>query len=151
MKPHLLLAATCLIVVTTAPPALAAAPAGRYTINAGAGTVYDTLTKLTWQQAVPASTYTWANAKTYCTGLNLGGYAVGTWRLPTMVELFGIVDRTTSNPAIDTTAFPSTPAEWFWSSTPYQPSSSSAWHVNFNNGYVNDFDVTVNYRVRCVR
>jgi hypothetical protein len=36
-----------------------------YTDN-GDGTVTDNVTGLMWQQAVPATTYTWANAVAYC-------------------------------------------------------------------------------------
>jgi len=123
------------------------APAGRYTT--ANGTVYDTKTKLTWQQTVASGTYNWAGAKTYCAGLSLNGTG---WRLPTIKELQTIVDDSRTNPAIDTTAFPSTPADWFWSSSPLAGSSSSAWSVYFDFGYSVTSDVSdfSNY-VRCVR
>lgn len=91
-----------------------AAPAGRYTI--ANGTVYDSRTKLTWQQAVSSTTYSGADAVTYCPGLaaQLGGSG---WRLPTIKELVSIVDFSRTAPAIDPTAFPSTPSGRFWSST----------------------------------
>jgi hypothetical protein len=127
--------------------ALADAPPGRYTFLVS-GTVYDTRTKLTWQGAVDASTYTWANATTYCTNLSLQGTG---WRLPTRAELLTLVDPTKSNPAIDQTAFPSTPHEWFWSSSPYVGSAGSAWGVAFNFGFSNYYDTAYAYRVRCVR
>jgi hypothetical protein len=129
--------------------ARADAPAGRYTI--ANGTVYDTKTKLTWQQAVPGTTYTWANAKTYCAGLSLAGTE---WRLPTVKELQTIVDELQTNPAIDATAFPSTPTSRFWSSSPLAGSSSSssyAWHVYFIDGSTYNEDVSKIYAVRCVR
>ena len=83
------LGAIIVAAVVTA-PAWATAPSGRYTITAG--TVYDTKTKLTWQQPGPSATYTWAAAKTYCAGLgsSLGGTG---WRLPTIKELQTIVDN----------------------------------------------------------
>jgi hypothetical protein len=126
--------------------ASANAPAGRYTT--ANGTVYDTRTKLTWQQAVLTDTYTWANAKAYCAGLSLNG--VG-WRLPTVKELQTIVDDSRTNPSIDTTAFPSTPADWFWSSSPLAGSSSDAWYVNFGNGLTSYLAVSHPNYVRCVR
>jgi hypothetical protein len=122
------------------------APAGRYTTSGG--TVYDTKTKLTWQQAVAPGTYTWAGAKTYCAGLNLVGTG---WRLPTIKELQTIVDDSQANPAIDQTAFPSTPADWFWSSSPLAGSSSVAWGVYFNSGDTDYGDVSYTNYVRCVR
>jgi hypothetical protein len=139
------LAAVAVVVALTA-SVDANAPAGRYTTSGG--TVYDTKTKLTWQQAVPPGTYTWAGAKTYCAGLNLGGTG---WRLPTAKELQTIVDDSETSPAIDTTAFPWPPAGWFWSSSPAAYESSKAWGVNFYDGFTNNVDVSVPGSVRCVR
>lgn len=102
--------------VGLAASARANAPVGRYQISNG--TVYDTRTKLTWQQAVqgisPAK-ITWANAKTYCATLSLAGM-VG-WRLPTIKELLSIVDQSLRGPSIDPNAFPSTPSGYFMSSS----------------------------------
>ena len=140
------LAAVALVVVALTASADANAPAGRYTTTGG--TVYDTKTKLTWQQAVAPGTYTWAGAKSYCAGLNLGGTG---WRLPTIKELQTIVDDSQTNPSIDTTAFPSTPADWFWSSSPLAGSSSYAWSVHFYDGVASNFGVSDTYYVRCVR
>jgi hypothetical protein len=122
------------------------APAGRYTI--ANGTVYDTKTKLTWQQAVTSTMYTWAAAKTYCAGLSLAGSG---WRLPTAKELQTIVDESRTNPSIDTTAFPSTPSTYFWSSSLLVGSSSSAWLVPFYYGGAYDYEVSVPGYARCVR
>jgi len=148
MKTHVarFFAVVALATVAFTRSADANAPAGRYTTTGG--TVYDTKTKLTWQQAVAPGTYTWAGAKTYCSGLNLGDTG---WRLPTVKELQTIVDDSQKNPSIDTTAFPSTPADAFWSSSPFA-GSSSVWQVKFDIGdtygtqYIDDLD-----HVRCVR
>jgi len=148
MKAHVprFVAAVAVIVVALTASADANAPAGRYTT--ANGTVYDTKTKLTWQEAVPTGTYTWANAKAYCAGLSLNGTG---WRLPTIKELQTIVDDSQANPSIDTTAFPSTPANWFWSSSPLVGSSSNAWLVYFDYGFTYlNFVSNTNY-VRCVR
>jgi hypothetical protein len=142
--PHFLAAVATVVALTT--PAHANAPAGQYTT--ANGTVYDNRTKLTWQQTVPSTTYTWAGAKTCCAGLNLGGTG---WRLPTVKELQTIVDDSQSSPSIDTTAFLSTSASWFWSSSPMAGSSTNAWGVNFNYGDTGDFAVSNMFNVRCVR
>jgi hypothetical protein len=126
--------------------AYADAPAGRYTITNG--TVYDTKTKLTWQQAVPSTKYAWADAKTYCSGLSLAGTG---WRLPTAKELQTIVDESRMSPSIDPTAFPSTPSDYFWSSSPLAGSSSLAWYVYFSYGNPGSGVVSGAYSVRCVR
>jgi hypothetical protein len=125
----------------------ASAPAGRYTI--ANGTVYDTKTKLTWQQAVPSSTYTQGGAASYCATLGLNG---ATWRLPTMKELLSIVDLSvpTPGPTIDATAFPGTPADYFWSSTPYAGIPGSAWSALFYYGFTYGNDVSNTSYVRCV-
>jgi hypothetical protein len=125
------------------------APAGRYTVTGG--TVYDSKTKLTWQQAVPATTYyTWAAAKTYCGGVGaiLGGTG---WRLPTRNELLTIVDYSRTNPSTDPTAFPSTPVNFFWSSSSLAGSSAYAWSVAFSDGTSSTYDVSFPFNVRCVR
>ena len=128
--------------------ARADAPSGRYSI--AAGVVTDTATGLAWQQGISPSTMTWADAKTYCSSLSLNG---ATWRLPTIKELVTIVDETkTSSPPIDTTAFPNTPSEDFWSSSPFAHVPSDAWAVSFANGYVTGSLVAGStLRARCVQ
>jgi hypothetical protein len=119
-----------------------------YTDN-GDGTVTDNVTGLQWQQAAPATTYTQAAALAYCTGLSLGGHT--DWRLPSYVELFSIVDFGAYNPSINGTVFPGTPADYFWSSTPYAGASGGAWVVFFNFGYAYGFVVSGTGSARCVR
>jgi len=133
------------------PGAWATAPAGRYTISGG--TVYDTKTRLTWQQTLSTTTYTWADAQSYCASLPLAG---GGWRVPSVKELLTLVDFSVApgsgTATIDATAFPNTPATGFWSSTPVAGSSSNAWGVDFHNGGTDSYGVGDNYiYVRCVR
>ena len=127
-----------------------------YTLN-GDGTVTDSTTGLRWQQFPPAdpcsaSACTWSGAIAYCQGLALAGFTAG-WRLPTVNELASIVDYSGSNPnaTIDATAFPGAPASAFWTSTSLSGNPSSAWFVNFANGFVNNGDVSETNAVRCVR
>jgi hypothetical protein len=123
----------------------ATAPAGRYTI--ADGTVYDTQTKLTWQQVIPTSLYTWADAKTYCASLSLNGAG---WRLPGTGEIQTIVDEST-NPSIDGDAFPMTPSEYFWTSSVVVEDPTRAWTAFFTNGSTYSFVMTAEKNVRCVR
>lgn len=58
------------------------------------------------------------------------------WRLPNVKELSSLVDRGQTNPAINTTVFPVTPSEWFWSSSPYVDDANAAWDVSFFSGDV---------------
>jgi Protein of unknown function (DUF1566) len=150
------LGALAIIMVTSPRSVDAAAPAGHYVVTAGSGTdngtVYDTKSKLTWQQTV-SSLYTLADAKAYCAGAgaSLGGAG---WRVPTIKELLSIVDFFSQTAlAIDSNAFPATPPlARFWSSSPLAGSSSYAWTVHFfNGGSTADLDVSFTSLVRCVR
>jgi hypothetical protein len=141
-------------VVGAATPRLAAnAPPGHYTIP-GDGTVYDTKTGLTWQQAVPGQAYSQSGAISYCNG-NTVGLPGGPWRLPNMKELQTIVDESQAGaPAIDQTAFPgvnSAPALFFWTSSPMVGTPSTGWYVRFTDGITGGAAVTQSAAVRCVR
>ena len=139
------------LVIVMASLAHGNAPSGRYTVTGG--TVYDTKTKLTWQQAASPSKSCWECAKNSCASLS------GGWHLPTMKELQTIVDYSRSNPAVDPTAFPSTPGDRFWSSTPAAEYASTAWPkawtVDFYSGGTQSFEVAIEvgyeFYARCVR
>jgi hypothetical protein len=139
-RPRLLVAAF-LVLVSVA--SQAAAPAGRYVF--ATDTVTDTFTGLIWQRNVDVNSYTWSGAQSYCSSLGTG------WRVPNIKELQSIVDVRSYNPAIDTTAFPSAPATWFWSSSPYASDTSYVWVVFFFSGYTAHYSTASNFRVRCVR
>ncbi|MBI5544659.1 MAG: DUF1566 domain-containing protein [Deltaproteobacteria bacterium] len=127
----------------------ASAPAGRYAVSTD--TVYDTATRLTWQRAVSSTTRSWADSKSYCASLSLAGFSSG-WRLPTVSELETLVDRTTYNPAIDSTAFPGTQSEHFWSSSSTDAAGGGdAWQVYFYGGGSDWHSQSNYYFARCVR
>jgi hypothetical protein len=78
------------------------------------------------------------------------------WRLPNVLELSTIVDFAAANPAIDRTAFPSTPATWFMTSTAVYMNGSTVGGADW--GHTVDFTTGLtlngmpNYgSVRCVR
>lgn len=125
-----------------------------YTDN-GDGTVTDNVTHLMWQKAINVNAYTFASAKTYCANTlsNQGLAHHHDWRLPSRIELVSLVsfDVASPGPTIDSSAFPFTPTELFWSSTPFASSPSGAWIVSFGNGNSGFRDVADPYRVRCVR
>jgi len=136
-------------------------PTNRFVVLTG-GMVEDTLTRLVWQQdgsgpragcsGVDGLTCTWAEAKAYCAGLatsKFGGHS--DWRLPTVKELRSIVDYRMASRTIDQTAFPNTPAERFWTSSPYGGSSGYAWDVDFYYGSSDFYGVGHRIWVRCVR
>jgi hypothetical protein len=130
------------------------APPGRYT--ASNGTVYDTKTKLTWQQTAPSTQYTWGSAtstgtaQNYCATLSLNGAG---WRVPTYKELLTLVDLSQPGPgaSIDSTFFPGASTNLFWSATPlYGSSGAYAWVVSFGGGTSQTNSVTVPTNIRCV-
>lgn len=134
------------------------APPGRYTIDEVNGTVYDTLTQLTWQREVPGAPTatgcsgqlcTQAGAVAYCTGLSLAGTG---WRVPTVSELLTIVDPTQLDPAIGPPrAFPDAGSDHLWSSSAYVGLSDRGWAVAFYSGYNFHQATSETNRVRCVR
>jgi len=54
------------------------------------------------------------------------------WRLPNMKELSSIVERSCTQPAINSELFPGANTGQFWTSTP--ASGEEIWAVNFSNG-----------------
>ncbi len=115
------------------------------------GTVRDNVTCLTWQQTPAPQAYTFEAAKSYCANLGLAG---GGWHLPSRVELTSIVDSTRNGPAINTAAFPGTPARFFWTSSPWAVTKQPlrAWIINFYEGLSSNAAYQSGaYNVRCVR
>ena len=96
-----------------------------------------------------ASTYTWQNALQTADGFSYAGYS--DWRLPNKNELESIVEERCVSPAINTTVFPTTPSNRFWSSSPDAYASYDAWHVGFHYGGVFNSYKNSSSRVRLVR
>jgi hypothetical protein len=131
--------------------ARATAPAGRYTI--ANGLVVDNATKLTWQQAAPTNTtFTAAQAKSFCPILTSTFGGTG-WRLPNVKELASLLDRSlAAGPMLDATAFPGSPNNAYWSSTPDAAAPTmTGWTVDFSNGRITRAPLTSSVSVRCVR
>jgi hypothetical protein len=124
--------------------AAADAPVGRYVVTTT--TVYDNQTHLTWERTGTITTaYTYANARAFCASLGTG------WRLPGSTELASLLDMSRLHPAIDPTAFPSTPMNQFWTGTPV--GSTQVFVVDFDRGSVWPWPIasTETNRVRCVQ
>lgn len=122
------------------------APDPRFTYDAS--TVSDQGTGLQWQRDhFPARD--WLAALDTCESLDLAGHT--DWRLPTLKELQTLVDDRRLQPSIDVVAFPDTPSEWFWSSTPIQYPPNEAWATSYTDGYASIHAFTELQLVRCVR
>jgi hypothetical protein len=138
--------------------ARADAPAQRYELRASGLVAYDVRTKLSWQRATAPSTYrTLADAKSYCSQLDLNGSG---FRVPTLRELATIVDTNRTYPAIDPTAFPNTSNELYWSATVTRDATNppNYWGMFFDVGstrMITEDTSTVppppGEHVRCVR
>jgi hypothetical protein len=116
----------------------------------GDGTVTDNVTRLMWQQAVPPVKMLYSAAAITCSDLVLAGH--DDWRLPSLIELISIADLGRSDPAIDVVAFPSTPADSFWSSTGFATSPTTVATVSFARGNTAQKAKTETpFHVRCVR
>jgi len=70
------------------------------------------------------------------------------WRLPTVKELFPLVDQTRYDPAIDIEMFSDTASTSYWTSSPFAWDFDSRWVVDFGDGFVISHDVN---RRACVR
>jgi len=97
----------------------------------GDGTITDNVTGLMWQKS-DGGEMIYANASPYCKSLSLGGFS--DWRLPTSHELFGLNCYDNVNPALNTTIFAKTTAEYWWTSDVRVDEANSVWVVNAGGG-----------------
>lgn len=108
-----------------------------YTINPlsfkdnGNGTVTDNNSQLMWQKT-DGGEMTFDRAKTYADTLTLAGYS--DWRLPTAMELFSLHVFDANNPALNTTIFTKTTAEYWWSSDKQADNTANEWATNAGGG-----------------
>jgi len=112
------------------------------------GTVTDTKTGLMWMKET-IGPMNWNEAIEYCKSLHLA--ELKDWRLPTIQELFSLINFMKSNPAIDDTIFPNTVSSYYWSSTTGADYAVDAWRVYFHNGNVYYSGKYNAYYVRAVR
>lgn len=73
------------------------------------------------------------------------------WRMPTRRELLTLIYVSASIPAVDQSYFPDPPPTPFWTVSSYAPAPSSAWYVDFVDGYSNSADKSSAYAARLVR
>jgi hypothetical protein len=103
-------------------------------INNNNGTITDTVTGLMWQ-ALDGGEMKIENAILYCDTLNLAGYI--NWRLPTAQENFSILNLQNANPAMSTTYFVNTGAEYWWTSERQANDTNKIWCTNAGGGIGN--------------
>ena len=103
-------------------------------IDNGNGTITDTITGLMWQKS-DGGERSFAAALAYADSLSLGGYT--NWRLPLPQEIVSVFNLQKNNPAMDVTFFPSTGAEYWWTSTRQTGDTSKVWCGNAGGGIGN--------------
>ena len=128
----------------------------------GNGTITDNITGLIWQKCSGGqnndstcsgsfSVFDWSSAVTYCSSLTL---ASKTWRLPNVNELQGLVDfGKSSDPFINSIAFPGTGAFVYWTSTLRSGFQDTLAHVVNFSGITRDHTMSKTSQflyVRCV-
>ena len=135
-------------------------PDSRYTDH-GNGTVTDTKTRLMWKQcpegqsgaacADDGSTkaMNWQQALEHAENHSFAGYS--DWRLPNIKELKSLAALNRYEPSINSTRFPNTSGEWFWSASPDADDGNRAWVVDFDYGLGSSRYRYGTYRVRLVR
>lgn len=109
---------------------LRSTPDSRFSLI-GDGTVKDNQTGLIWMRCSlgqswdgnnncigGSAKFTWPAALSAAENQSFGGY--NDWRLPNIKELSSIIEEGCFDPAINTTIFPATPADFYWSSSPFK-------------------------------
>ncbi len=97
------------------------------------------------------ATYTWSAAVNACTSSTYGGYAAGTWRLPTQKELMSLYEH--GIVSLVGTSFMSlvNMQNYFWSSSTLSGTTTSAWYVTLAYGYTSTTTKTTTDYVSCVQ
>ncbi len=105
-----------------------------YYIDNGNQTITDTITNLMWQKS-DGGEMTYENAIIYCDTLTIGGFT--DWRLPNCHELFSILSLDVTNPALNSSYFTTTNAEYWWSSQLQANDPTKVWVTNAGGGVGN--------------
>lgn len=107
----------------------------------------DPATGLVWQTE-PAGQMTWKAAMAHAQRLVLDGWT--DWRVPAVIELESLLDRTRYRPGIRRQV-PFQDTRAYWSSTTFAKNTQNAWIVMFDGAYILSYGKQNAYWVRCVR
>jgi hypothetical protein len=111
----------------------------------------DPETGLEWQCESPGE-MSWQKALEYAKSLSLDGK--NDWRLPTVLELETLLDRSVLYYELRPVMRKEVPFRdtlSYWSSTTFDAETNNAWIVMFDGGYVLSYYKTNAYHIRCVR
>ncbi|SFV71356.1 Chitinase [hydrothermal vent metagenome] len=112
-------------------------------------TVSDNTANLTWQDDSDTETLTksWEDAKNYCANLEIDG---AEWRLPTRLELSGLIDYGASDPSIES-SFDNTISDYYWTIETSHQDNHNAWSISFSEGIESSNVKSSLYYIRCIK
>ena len=95
----------------------------------------------------------WEEANKLIKKLNKKNYrGYSDWRLPTIYELFSLIDYTQKNPALPSGhPFTNAQLDWYWSSITYASITDRVWLVGLENGRIIDGHKSISHYVWPVR
>jgi len=111
----------------------------------------DEKTGLIWQDNsdVGQKDFNYNEALTYCKNLKVDNFSY--WRLPSLKEVYSIIDLTTSRPALKK-GFEVLDDGRYWTATLFAKNpEKSAWYISLNYGVAEAYNKSRIYHVRCVR
>lgn len=137
---------------------------GAFSVTGGGATVTDSRIGLEWDRCSLGQTwngsscansptpYNWQAALQAAKDANTANYlGHQDWRLPNIKELRSLAEQRCWSPAIDSSYFPNTASDVYWSASSYVPFPSGAWGVYFHVGFVSAVFTSSSSYVRLVR
>ena len=120
----------------------------KHYIRSAQGSIEDSFSSIVWHSLEATDKkvkYTFEKAKEHCESLSLQGRI---WRLPTLDELYGIIDYRRYRPTVDMTYFGPMMHRYYWTSDTLN--DSEAYAVGFKLGSVATVSKKEEAYVRCV-
>lgn len=112
--------------------------------------VLDRNTGLVWERTPVHGSRFWFSAQYECLNARTGGQ-MG-WRMPSISELTSLLDPSRTNPALPAGApFDIGGQAFFWTATRRAGFTDLSWGVNVRDGFVDDYEFSLNVSTWCVR